>query len=190
MAIAQKLYESKYITYPTDSRHLTNDMTATMPDRLNSLRATEVAPLLIGATIDISNNKRFVDNSKVTDHTAIIITDQAVDLTALSENEQKIYWLVAKRTLAIFYPPAQFKKTKITTTVADETFLTNAREVIELGWRVVLSQEEDNDNELPAISLTQGDTAALTAAEIKECETKPPRLLTESDLLPKWRKVI
>ncbi len=189
LAIAQKLYESKYITYPrTDSRHLTVEMAATMPDRLNSLRATEVAPLLIGATIDISNNKRFVDNSKVTDHTAIIITDQAVDLTALSENEQKIYWLVAKRTLAIFYPPAQFKKTKITTTVADETFTTNAREVIELGWRVVLSQEEDNDNELPAISLTQGDTAALTAAEIKECETKPPRLLTESDLLTQMEK--
>lgn len=189
LAIAQKLYESKYITYPrTDSRHLTVEMAATMPDRLNSLRATEVAPLLIGATIDISNNKRFVDNSKVTDHTAIIITDQAVDLTALSENEQKIYWLVAKRTLAIFYPPAQFKKTKITTTVADETFLTNAREVIELGWRVVLSQEEDNDNELPAISLTQGDTAVLTAAEIKECETKPPRLLTESDLLAQMEK--
>lgn len=189
LAIAQKLYESKYITYPrTDSRHLTVEMAATMPNRLNSLRATDMAPLLGGATVDISSNKKYVDNSKVTDHTAIIITDQAVDLTALSEKEQKIYWLVAKRTLAIFYPPAQFKKTKITTTVADETFLTNAREVIELGWRVVLSQEEDNDNELPAISLTQGDTAVLTAAEIKECETKPPRLLTESDLLAQMEK--
>lgn len=186
---AQKLYEEKLVTYPrTDSRYLTEDMAQTLPGRLKSLQGTDLDHLLTDATADIVSNKRFVDNSKVTDHTAIIITDQALNNVSLSDKEAKIYWLIAKRTLSIFFPPARYNKTKITTTAAGETFLTNAREVMDIGWRVVLSTEPDEDNELPALSLTEEDTAAVTGAEVKELQTKPPRPHTESDILTQMEK--
>jgi DNA topoisomerase-3 len=187
LAVAQKLYEDKLITYPrTDSRYLTVDMAATLPDRLKSLHGTEVDSLLASATGDIVSNKRFTDNNKVSDHTAIIITEQPAD--SLLGKEKNIYWLIAKRTLAIFFPPAKYNKTKIITTVAGDTFATNAREVIDLGWRVVLNNESDDDDKLPTLSLTEGESAAVTGTEIKELQTKPPKLFTESDILTQMEK--
>jgi len=111
----QNLYEKGLITYPrTDSRHLTHSMAATIPERLQALKHTELARFLsIPAGRELG--KRYVDNSKVTDHTAIISTVKVPDLEALRENERKLYLHIAKRLIAAFYSPACFLNTQVMT---------------------------------------------------------------------------
>lgn len=188
LSICQKLYEErKLLTYPrTDSRHLTVAMAETVPERLASLSGTELGkflPPIKGKAL----GKRYVDDSKVTDHTAIIITDTVPNLSFLQEEESNIYLLVAKRLLAAFYPQAKYKQTKIITMIEGEPFYSQGKVVVDLGWKAIASTEEEKgkEKEKEAIipDLSKGDVVDQISNEIQEKKTQPPKRLTEADLL-------
>lgn len=181
LKIAQKLYETHLLTYPrTDSRHLTADMAATLPARLNALRRTELGTI-VTATRDNVSDKRFVDNKKVTDHTAIIVTEVSPNLSSLSEDEARIYLLVARRMVGIFLPPARFMQTTVTTRCQDETFLTKGKVVLDPSWRILYANAEDEAPALP--DLVEGQEVTLQMASILDKQTQPPKKFAEADLL-------
>ncbi len=184
--IAQQLYENKLLTYPrTDSRHLTRAMADTLPERLNALRRTELGKI-VGTLTGIIDDKRYVDDSKVTDHTAIIITGVSPALSQLSENEQKIYLMVAGRMVTMFLPPARFLQTRVITIVGSETFISKGKVTLEQGWKILNSAAQESEDEVSNDSmpvLSQGQQVFLIAADIQGKQTTPPKRYTEADLL-------
>lgn len=181
LEVAQKLYEAKLITYPrTDCRHISVAIAESMPDRLNALANTELAEYINEATGDIKS-KRYTDDSKITDHIAIIITDNEADFNFLSKTEKEVYLMVAKRTLAIFFPVCISKKVEITTICKNETFLSKGSVTLMQGWKRILKEEETEKYDLP--NLQEGQEVTLKDIKLLEKETTPPKRLTEGDLL-------
>lgn len=186
--IAQNLYEAKLITYPrTDCRYLSFALADTMEDRLNSLQNTELAEFIGQATEDIKENKRYVDDNKITDHTAIIITSTPADFKSLSENEKQIYLMVARRTLAIFFLNSITKKVEIITSCQNETFLTKGSIILTQGWKRILKDEQEENNILPNVQ--EGQEVILDDINLLEKETSPPKRFTEGDLLSAMENV-
>ena len=192
LAVAQSLYETrKLLTYPrTDSRHITREMAKTIPDRLEALSGiTEYKQFTATAQASGMPGKRYVDDSKVSDHTALIPTDSKPNLDKLSEHERKIYDLVVKRFLATFYPPARYYQTRVVTETGEETFATSGRVELDSGWKkVYVPMEKDvhgegSDPEQRIPPLTTGETVSITNIKIQEKKTKPPKRLTEASLL-------
>jgi len=190
---AQWLYEAKLITYPrTDSRYLSRDLVKTLPGLLRTLGARpEYAALVQGAQLDAVHpgNRRVVDDSKVTDHHAIIPTaERAPGLTGVNE---KIYDLIARRFLAQFYPAAQYLELEVVTRVGAEPvdrFRTRGRRELAPGWRVVEpprkpQKGEEEDDAAPVPALREGEHALAEAVKARKCTTKPPRRYTEASLL-------
>lgn len=193
--IMQRLYENyKILTYPrTDSRYLSQDIVDTLPERL---RACAVGPYQkMAARLSrqiFSKNAPYVNDAKVSDHHAIIPTEQYVPLSDLSSNERKIYDLVVRRFLAAMYPPHVWEQTTIRAEIGGETFTAQGRIVKEPGWKAVYQtdggsfdicdeQEEEQQQTLPPISPGQ----VLTNLSLKRTEgkTKPPAYFTEATLL-------
>ncbi|MDX6380455.1 MAG: topoisomerase [Rubrobacteraceae bacterium] len=187
---AQALYEErKLITYPrTSSRYLSKDMVGTLAKRVEAAGglpdlarfATELLALP-----KLPVNKRIVDDAKVTDHHAIIPTNKKTS-GDLPPDEARIYDLVARRFLAVFFPPARFENTTVVTVVNGETFLSRGRVVLEAGWRRLYpdgvgGKKEKESPVLPPVSVGQEWSVAKVA--IKESETKPPPRYSESALL-------
>lgn len=186
----QKLYEHhKVLTYPrTDSKFLSSDIVPTLKDRVRACSVGEFAKL--GAQINrsgISANKSFVDDAKVSDHHAIIPTDQLVDFRAFNSDERKIYDLVVKRFLAALMPPFEYEETQISAKIGEETFKAKGKRVIALGWKSVYTHSEEtsedglNDQTLPV--LNKGDKLDVYGLTIKEGKTAPPAYYTEGTLL-------
>lgn len=189
--IAQKLYENHLITYPrTDSKYLTATMAATLPGRLNALIGTELGPVIVEIKPRTTKDRRYVDDKKVSDHTALVVTDSAP--TKMSQREQQIYMLIARRMVAIFLPPARIQRTTVIITCQGETFVSKGRVIAEFGWKVLYGSapaddEENKEPTLPALSLNQ--TLNLEKAEILDKETNPPKRFTEADLLSAMENV-
>ncbi|MCI1577739.1 MAG: DNA topoisomerase III [Clostridium beijerinckii] len=189
--IMQRLYENyKILTYPrTDSRYITTDIVATIPDRLKAISIGEyriVAEELFKGKI--IGNKSFVDNSKVSDHHAIIPTEQKPNLALLSSEERKIYDLVVKRFLSVMLPPFEYIQTTIEAEVQGEKLVAKGKVIKAKGWKKLYDRlEEDSDEEeikeqvLPTVSI--GDSIRVESANIKKGETKPPARFTEATLL-------
>ena len=187
---AQSLYEErKLITYPrTSSRYLSKDMVGGLKKRVEAAGALpDLAPfaekLLRGQKLPIS--KRIVDDSKVTDHHAIVPTNKRVS-DGLSPDEAKVYDLVARRFVAVFFPAARFENTTVVTEVRKETFLSRGRIVLEAGWRALYpggvgGRKEKVPPVLPPIEV--GQEWAVAKVGVKEGETKPPPRYSESALL-------
>jgi DNA topoisomerase-3 len=187
---AQALYEErKLITYPrTSSRYLSKDMAGGLKKRVEAAGALpDLAPfaekLLAADKLPIS--KRIVDDSKVTDHHAIIPTNKKSSGN-LPPDEAKVYDLVARRFLAVFFPAARFENTTVITAVRDETFLSKGRVVLEVGWRALYpdgvgGRKEKEPPVLPPVEVGQEWRVAKVA--VKEGETKPPPRYSESALL-------
>ena len=192
LGIMQKLYEQhKILTYPrTDSRYLSSDIVATLPERV---RACGVGPFtktafMIGKQ-SIKPNPSFVDDSKVSDHHAIIPTEQTVILNALSEKERKIYELVVKRFLAVLLPPCEYEQVTVKAKVNDETFVAKGKTILVPGWKILYQHDNDEDAQINDIAdqnlppLKQGDRLKITGLTMTSGQTKPPALFTEGTLL-------
>lgn len=145
--IMQRLYENhKVLTYPrTDSRYITTDVVSTIPERL---RACAVGPYkkyagrLVNTKIQASPN--YVNNSKVTDHHAIIPTEQFVQLDHMTNDERKIYDLVVRRFLSVLYPPFEYEQTNIEIDLNGEQFVTKAKVVTKLGFKEIYEDSKDS----------------------------------------------
>ena len=190
--IMQTLYERhKILTYPrTDSRHITTDIVATLPDRLRSISvgpyATMAQTLLRGKIVTTS---RLVDNSKVSDHHAIIPTEQAVNLSALSFEERNIFDLVVKRFIAVLSPAFQYEQTTVKLEAAGEQLFAKGKIVKAMGWKAIYSDKntaEDGDDEEKEQSLPpmqKGDKFKLQSVKSVNRKTKPPARYNEATLL-------
>lgn len=192
LGIMQKLYEThKIVTYPrTDSRHITEDIVPTLPDRLKSISVgpyAEAARALLRGRI--KTTKRFVDSSKVTDHHAIIPTEQYVNLSDLDREERNIFDLIAKRFIAVLSPAFEYEQTTIKVDVAGELFYAKGKIVKSKGWKAVYegqpsednTSDEEQDQNLPDVK--KGDKLKLQAVQLVNGKTKPPARYTEATLL-------
>lgn len=201
--IMQRLYENhKVLTYPrTDSRYLTTDMTGTLRERL---KACAVGPYRKAASRlsmhEIKADKSFVNNAKVSDHHAIIPTEQFVQLEHMSNEERKIYDLVVRRFLAVLSPACEYEEISLTGMIGKETFRAKGSRILKTGWREIYDADwEDLEDEDTAdtsgstgsSSLTdttwpdvsEGTELPVTSLSITEGKTKPPAYFTEGTLI-------
>ena len=187
----QSLYERhKALTYPrTDSRYVTEDIVETLPERVRACQNGSFAPVCASILKKpIRGNKSFVDNSKVSDHHAIIPTEQGVRLSELEFGERKIYELVVSRFLAVLMPPFEYEQTDIRADVGGETFTAKGKIVKSAGWKAVYDHTAEDDEEdgvgdqiLP--ELVKGQKLKIDAVTMTEGKTKPPVPFTEATLL-------
>lgn len=190
LSVAQDLYEKrKLITYPrTDSRYLSKDM---IPNLINTLKKIKIAPYepyidyILGLK-ELPISKRIVDDSKVTDHHAIIPTDIRADISKLSTDEAKIYDLIVKRFIAVFYPNYIYKMTRVLSLIEEEYFQTKGKIVLKYGWMEIYKSDEkkekdEEEQELPPLKI--GDAIKAIDTELQKKKTKPPSLYTEAALL-------
>ena len=187
---AQLLYEDKkLITYPrTSSRYLSGDMVGGLKKRIEAAGGLPELSPFARELLDLQKlpiTRRIVDDSKVTDHHAIVPTNKKSS-GDLSPDEAKVYDLVARRFLAVFFPAARFENTTVVTEVSKETFLSKGRVVLEAGWRALYpggagGKKEQEPPVLPPIEAGQEWDVAKTG--VKEGETKPPPRYSEAALL-------
>jgi DNA topoisomerase-3 len=186
LALAQALYERhKVLTYPrTDSRALPEDYISTVKNTLAMLEGVTGYSAFADQILKggwVHPNKRIFNNAKVSDHFAIIPTTLAPK--SLSEPEQKLYDLVTKRFLAIFYPAAEFLETNRITRVAEEAFKSAGKVLVNPGWLTVYGKQSDSDETPSLAPVKPGETVATSAIEVKESVTKPPARYSEATLL-------
>ncbi len=181
LSIAQALYERhKATTYPrTDSRCLPEDYVAPVKATLGKI----TGPLAKFAQEALDKNyvkrtPKVFDNSKISDHFAIIPTGVAPK--GLSEAEEKIYTMVCQRFIAVFFPPAQYLNTTRITTVEGETFITEGKILVDPGFKAVYGKDSDEESNIPKL---KGDSAKTLDIRAEEDFTKPPAHYTESTLL-------
>lgn len=182
LSIMQKLYEQhKVLTYPrTDSRYLSSDIVSTLKDRVEACAVGDYAKSARQILKDgIKSNKSFVDDKKVTDHHAIIPTEESVILSDLDDKERKIYDLVVKRFLAVLSKPYRYEQMIIEVDLVGETFTLSEKNVIDPGWKL-LYQDQGDQTRLPTIK--QGQLLDLTV-QVTEGKTTPPERFTEGTLL-------
>ncbi len=185
LQIAQALYEKhKALTYPrTDSRYLPEDHLATAKDVMGSFSG-ELAKHAKKAMQSgwVKPNKRIFNNAKVSDHFAIVPTGTVP--SGLDDKEARIFDLVSKRFVAVFYPAAQFEDTTRITRVESEAFKTTGRIITDPGWMAVYGREtEGADSEKAIVAAKPGEQAQTVAIEAKESLTKPPARFNEGTLL-------
>ncbi|WP_424766380.1 DNA topoisomerase III [Paenibacillus sp. sgz302251] len=210
--ILQKLYEQhKLVTYPrTDSRYLSSDMVSTLKARLESIAVGPYAQLarrLLRGQLNVT--KRIVDDSKVTDHHAIIPTEQFVNLAALSNEERKLYDLIAKRFIALFYGPYRYDETSVVLALGKDRLYAKGKIEKDKGWKEIyqadsfsapLDEEEDDDSQDSGQSkadrqpaqllppLTLGQALPIKQSRVRELRTLPPSRYTEATLLTRMEK--
>ncbi|MGG0411026.1 DNA topoisomerase III [Peribacillus simplex] len=192
LSIMQRLYEShKVLTYPrTDSRFLSTDLVDTLKERL---QAVSIKPYAQYASrilrSPIKANKSFVDDSKVSDHHAIIPTEQTPLPGKLSDKESKIYDLVVKRFLAVMMPPFEYEQTTITAQMGQETFMAKGKVVLKSGWKEVYDHQFDEEEAKDGLveqllpNVQKGDNLTISTVKQTEGETKPPEPFNEGSLL-------
>ena len=183
---AQALYERyKLITYPrTDSRHLTHDMASQLPSVISELPAeykafTEKLPQLDG----IAANKRIFDDSKVSDHHALLPTRKHANMQTLPAAEKGVYDLIARRLLAALYPPYRFVKSEIITRVGAHKFLSRGIAPIDMGWKAVYRGVDEDEREDVLPDVQKGDARLTLATQVQAKKTQPPKPYTDATLL-------
>ena len=187
LSIMQKLYEHhKVLTYPrTDSRYLSSDIVETLPERLKAIAIGPyrgIANQLLKSKI--VTNKSFVDDKKVSDHHAIIPTEQTALLSDLSDKERKIFDLVVKRFLAVLSKPFVYEQTTLTAKISNETFIAKGKRVISQGFKEIYAthdEESDDHQNLPLID--EGDILPITKLIQTTGRTQPLAYFNEGTLL-------
>ncbi len=195
LSLAQALYEKhKVLTYPrTDARALPEDYLPTVKSTMEMLAGkTKVkdksegvaayAPFALQVLKEgwVKPGKRIFDNSKISDHFAIIPTLQAPG--HMSDAEAKLYDMVVKRFLAVFFPAAEFLVTTRITRVEGEAFRSEGRVMVKPGWLAIYGRDVEKDDAL-MVAITDGEKVKTTAVEVRTNQTKPPARFTEATLL-------
>lgn len=195
--IMQRLYENhKVLTYPrTDSRYIGKDIVPTIKERL---KACGIGPYrkLAGALMNkpVQVNGSFVDDKRVSDHHAIIPTEQFVQLDHMTNEERKIYDMVVRRFLAVLYPASQYEQVTMEAKAAGETFAASGKVIKSLGWKEVyeggadddLEDEADDEKKLKDQRLPEmktGTRLKILKTSLNTGKTKPPARFTEATLL-------
>lgn len=193
--IMQRLYENhKVLTYPrTDSRYIGRDIVPTIKERLRACCIGPykqfIAPLL---REPLRTGKSFVDDSKVSDHHAIIPTEEYVRLDHMTNEERKIYDLVVRRFISVLYPPFEYEQTTMKASACGQTFIAKGKIITSAGWHRLYDtwndSEEDAEEELsagdqPLPLLKKGSTLPVSGTEVTSGRTKPPARFTEATLL-------
>lgn len=192
LQIMQKLYEQhKVLTYPrTDSRYISTDIVETLKERVNACGIGPYKKLAYQLLQKpIKANGSFVNDSKVSDHHAIIPTEETVLLNKFTDKERKIYDLVVKRFLAVLYPAFEYEQTTIKAQIANENFIAKGKTVITSGWKEVyenrFEDEEQSDEMKEQLlpKLAKGDRLNISNISQTRGETKPPARFNEATLL-------
>lgn len=190
--IMQKLYEShKVLTYPrTDSRYLSSDIVGTLPERLKACGIGEYRTFANKIlTKPIKASKSFVDDSKVSDHHAIIPTEGYVNFSAFNDKERKIYDLVVKRFLAVLFPAQEYEQLTVQAQIGHEKFIAKGKTVINAGWKEVYQNRFDDEESTDDVKeqllprLEQGQVLKTKLIAQTSGQTKPPARFTEATLL-------
>jgi len=190
LATAQKLYEEhKLLTYPrTDSRYLSRDMLPKVEKALGSYEG-ELAEIGQQAlSYGVKLNPRVFDDAKLTDHHAIIPTGKRAQNVNLTQDERRLYELVARRLAAVFYPNHLYDALRVITTVGEDSFLSTGKSVTQEGWKAVYAKtqkakkkKDEDEQKLPA--LAEGDVRTCRGAKAVEDQTKPPKEHNDASLL-------
>ena len=191
LSIMQKLYEKhKVLTYPrTDSRYISEDIVDTLGDRVRACSIgyyKKITSKILKKPI--KGNKSFVDNKKVSDHHAIIPTEEMVVLSELNNKEKKIYDLVVKRFLSVLYPPFEYEQTTIKAKIGNEIFIAKGKKVVFEGWKEVYSNDFQGNKEEDILeqvfpSISRGDILKISSIIQTNGKTKPPAPFNEATLL-------
>lgn len=189
--IMQRLYENhKVLTYPrTDSRYIGKDVAETLKERLKACGVGPYRKIVGKLTVQpIRVNKSFVDDSKVSDHHAIIPTEQFVQLEYMTSDERKIYDLVVRRFAAVLYPPCEYEQTTLKGICGGEIFTAKGRRMKQPGWQaayedIVEDEAEDDIREQLLPEMKEGMTEPVRSVKINEGRTKPPAYYNEATLL-------
>ena len=191
LRLIQSLYEKKVTTYPrVDTTFLSDDIYPKVPGIMQAMKpyATLIQPLLEASKLPKS--KKVFDNSKVTDHHAIIPTNVDPASVFLTREEKLVYDIVAKRFIAAFYPDCEFSTTTVMARVNDYEFKATGKEILKDGWRVIYNKEktnteakdkdEDDNGIMP--TFVEGESGAHEPSLLKKT-TQPPKYYTEGTLL-------
>ncbi|MYW27225.1 DNA topoisomerase III [Bacillus thuringiensis] len=190
--IMQKLYEQhKVLTYPrTDSRYISSDIVGTLPERLKACGVGEYRPFAHKVLQNpIKPNKSFVDDSKVSDHHAIIPTEGYVNFSAFTDKERKIYDLVVKRFLAVLFPAFEYEQLTLRTKVGSETFIARGKTILHAGWKEVYENRFEDDDVTDDVKeqllphIEKGDTLTVKLLMQTSGQTKAPARFNEATLL-------
>ncbi len=199
LQLAQSLYEKKATTYPrTDCAYLSEDLVPKLPEHLKAIRQEPYTKLVDEAGLcGVPQGKRVINT--ITAHHAIIPTTEKVTIERLNSEEQKLYDLIVRRFLAVWFPPARYHQTDVVTEVEREPFRTKGKVLLSLGWKKVYGPEdlevgvlpktkkndreqvEDENATLPPLS--KGEDVRTKRVYSEEKSTKPPKHFTQGDLL-------
>lgn len=193
LSLMQSLYEyHKILSYPrTDSRYITDDIVATIPERLRSIAVGPYQAIATKVLRAPLQTKGIVNNAKVTDHHAIIPTEQMVNLGKLSYEERNIYDLVIRRFLAVLSPAFEYDETKVQLDIGKHSFYAKGKTIKSLGWKEMYSTDDISDDEEVEIEnktqtlpvLNQGANLEVFGTKIASGKTRPPARYTEATLL-------
>ena len=189
--IMQRLYENhKVLTYPrTDSRYISKDIVDTIPERLKAVSFGEYRNIVSEILkTGIKANKSFVDDNKVSDHHAIIPTEEKGNLANLSSEEKHVYDLVVKRFLSVLMPPFKYIQSTLEGKINEEKFIAKGKVIISKGWKKLYDKEieEENDEDIKEQQLpklNKGDKINIKDILVKNGETKAPARFNEGTLL-------
>ena len=196
LSIAQSLYEKrKMITYPrTDSRYLSDDMIPKIKATLKKLSYVDNYKEYSQYVLNLEKlpiSKRIIDNTKVSDHHAIIPTDGNININNLTDEERKVYNLIALRFISVFYPAYVYNTTRAVALSEDETFISRGTTIIEDGWMALYKGVEEEEKKkkkekteeavLPPLS--EGHCLNVVDAKAVKKKTQPPKPYTEASLL-------
>lgn len=188
LKVAQALYEThKLVTYPrTDSRYLPDDMKPKIAATLRKL-PEPYADFVNAPEMNLNMHwKRFYDNSKISDHHAIVPTEKLADLSKLGPDERRLYDMIARRLIAAHYPSYEYESAKVITQVGEHRFKSTGAMPLVEGWKALYRDDKPDkgaDREPPLPRLEQGDARRVEKATVKACKTKPPAPHTDASIL-------
>lgn len=192
LSLMQSLYEyHKVLTYPrTDSRYITDDVVATIPERLRAAAVGPYAKWAMGLARGKIETKYIVNNAKVSDHHAIIPTEQSPNLQKLSFDERNIYDLVVRRFFAVLSAPYEYDEVKVEIDIEGNSFFAKGKTPKTMGWKEFYGNADEDDDEDEAENrsqslppLKEGMSLPVMSTKITEGKTRPPARYTEATLL-------